>query len=642
MFLSVTSESDTSVSLESFTDTAASPVLSASSPPVSTASGPAFTVPPATASAGLHITASDSVSAPASTLDTSVSITSSGGFKLPVPTSATADLAPLSTAPAVSPVPTVPLEVLTSPGKKCGSAVGQSVGDTATAASRPQSSTSFHSPPPAPVVASSAVTQLGLEQQQQILTQVAKPAAQLQPQLQVPLQSQVPAAQQQHQTGQLERQTAPQQYPVYQEQVQLKELALQQSLQQLQPAALQQQLPEVQALPLPGHVELLQQSKPLQPFLSPVPLQQPLLQQQTQFTQQLIQQPQLQQLPQQVIAAVAQQQAHMDHLQQHLGLQTIHLQQQQVQQLHMGAATLKPDQSQIQSLSISQQFLQQQLNICPVAQQQIPLQSQISAEPQHIQAQLQLTEPQQEVAKAVDTPPKQQMFPLMKQSSLQLSESEVSTGETSVTEDTGSCSAPLHPSSDSSLPPHQAGAVDTAVPTLSLTMTPSPAQPSSVAESDSEGPPKIEFVDNRIKTLDEKLRNLLYQEYSSGVASAGGAGPASAAFAAVGGDDSSEPQSLHKSFPPPVSSSDTSPHSSSSTTSSTTSRSSSTSPEPEMDAGAEVARATELGPVELHPCLPSASTSSTAPMSLLPPNPDDPAGPRRPPVPGEPTILVSV
>lgn len=32
-------------------------------------------------------------------------------------------------------------------------------------------------------------------------------------------------------------------------------------------------------------------------------------------------------------------------------------------------------------------------------------------------------------------------------------------------------------------------------------------------ESDSEGPRKVEFVDRTIKTLDEKLRNLLYQEH---------------------------------------------------------------------------------------------------------------------------------
>lgn len=33
-------------------------------------------------------------------------------------------------------------------------------------------------------------------------------------------------------------------------------------------------------------------------------------------------------------------------------------------------------------------------------------------------------------------------------------------------------------------------------------------------ESDSEGPRRVEFADRTIKTLDEKLRNLLYQEHA--------------------------------------------------------------------------------------------------------------------------------
>ncbi|XP_062855236.1 serine/threonine-protein kinase WNK2-like [Trichomycterus rosablanca] len=37
---------------------------------------------------------------------------------------------------------------------------------------------------------------------------------------------------------------------------------------------------------------------------------------------------------------------------------------------------------------------------------------------------------------------------------------------------------------------------------------------SAPAESDGEGPPRLEFIDKTIKTLDEKLRNLLYQEYN--------------------------------------------------------------------------------------------------------------------------------
>ncbi|TMS17004.1 Serine/threonine-protein kinase WNK3 [Larimichthys crocea] len=272
------------------------------------------------------------------------------------------------------------------------------------------------------------------------------------------------------------------------------------------------------------------------------------------------------------------------------------------------AATISSVVSQL-AMEQQQTFTQPQLNVNSVPQQQIPQKAQIPAElaQQHIQSQIQLqhTEQQQEVTKTMETPQKQQNFPLQKQSSLQMSESEVSTGETSVTEDTCSYSAPFQPTSDSSLTPLHLGTTDAPLPALSLTMTPSPAQPSSVAESDSEGPPKIEFVDNRIKTLDEKLRNLLYQEYSN-----------------------------------------TSPHSSSSTTSPTPSRSSSTSPDPERDGvgedvSSEVPNSAELGPVEKQPgpSLPSTSASSTPPTSLLPPNQDDAAGPQRPPVPGEPTIL---
>ncbi|XP_043935225.1 serine/threonine-protein kinase WNK3 [Protopterus annectens] len=40
------------------------------------------------------------------------------------------------------------------------------------------------------------------------------------------------------------------------------------------------------------------------------------------------------------------------------------------------------------------------------------------------------------------------------------------------------------------------------------------AQPVVLPDSDIEGPRKVEFVDNRIKTLDEKLRSLLYQEHT--------------------------------------------------------------------------------------------------------------------------------
>ncbi|XP_069501416.1 serine/threonine-protein kinase WNK3 isoform X2 [Ambystoma mexicanum] len=45
-------------------------------------------------------------------------------------------------------------------------------------------------------------------------------------------------------------------------------------------------------------------------------------------------------------------------------------------------------------------------------------------------------------------------------------------------------------------------------------LEPSLLHSTSVQESDADGPPKIDFVDNRIKTLDEKLRTLLYPEHS--------------------------------------------------------------------------------------------------------------------------------
>ncbi|XP_034844989.1 serine/threonine-protein kinase WNK3 [Mirounga leonina] len=52
--------------------------------------------------------------------------------------------------------------------------------------------------------------------------------------------------------------------------------------------------------------------------------------------------------------------------------------------------------------------------------------------------------------------------------------------------------------------------IPTQTPGLELTTL----LPTTILESDGERPPKMEFADNRIKTLDEKLRNLLYQEHS--------------------------------------------------------------------------------------------------------------------------------
>ncbi|XP_055249921.1 serine/threonine-protein kinase WNK3 [Moschus berezovskii] len=52
------------------------------------------------------------------------------------------------------------------------------------------------------------------------------------------------------------------------------------------------------------------------------------------------------------------------------------------------------------------------------------------------------------------------------------------------------------------------------VPTQNPGFEPTSLLSSTVLESDGERPPKMEFADNRIKTLDEKLRNLLYQEHN--------------------------------------------------------------------------------------------------------------------------------
>ncbi|XP_062977329.1 serine/threonine-protein kinase WNK2 [Elgaria multicarinata webbii] len=50
-------------------------------------------------------------------------------------------------------------------------------------------------------------------------------------------------------------------------------------------------------------------------------------------------------------------------------------------------------------------------------------------------------------------------------------------------------------------------------PTPSAGLAMSTSQPPCAVESDGEGPPRVDFADNTIKSLDEKLRNLLYQEY---------------------------------------------------------------------------------------------------------------------------------
>ncbi|XP_016070668.1 PREDICTED: serine/threonine-protein kinase WNK3 [Miniopterus natalensis] len=60
----------------------------------------------------------------------------------------------------------------------------------------------------------------------------------------------------------------------------------------------------------------------------------------------------------------------------------------------------------------------------------------------------------------------------------------------------------------------EASSPKTVIPTQTPSLEPTTFLPTTVLESDGERPPKMEFADNRIKTLDEKLRNLLYQEHS--------------------------------------------------------------------------------------------------------------------------------
>lgn len=61
----------------------------------------------------------------------------------------------------------------------------------------------------------------------------------------------------------------------------------------------------------------------------------------------------------------------------------------------------------------------------------------------------------------------------------------------------------------------ESGSPKAAIPTQTPGLEPTTILPITVLESDGERPPKMEFSDNRIKTLDEKLRNLLYQEHNT-------------------------------------------------------------------------------------------------------------------------------
>ncbi|XP_032064630.1 serine/threonine-protein kinase WNK2 [Thamnophis elegans] len=78
---------------------------------------------------------------------------------------------------------------------------------------------------------------------------------------------------------------------------------------------------------------------------------------------------------------------------------------------------------------------------------------------------------------------------------------------------------PVSETSQLSSPPHLSTAVSQlhmptqSQPVASTGSAVTAAQPPSMVESDGEGPPRVDFTDNTIKSLDEKLRNLLYQEY---------------------------------------------------------------------------------------------------------------------------------
>ncbi|XP_032429859.1 serine/threonine-protein kinase WNK3 isoform X5 [Xiphophorus hellerii] len=643
-----------SQTFESFTQKVSSPHNTLSS-----ASSPASAVPVPGSASVADTMAFETISGQASALVIAPSVD-----QIPSCLSTTANPTPAN-VPTLNATPTLmspPTNTIVSSNLNPAvtsvcSTLGQSIEDASRLSAVEKSSTSFHSTPVA------AVSQLPIEEQQ-TFSQMATTVP-LQSQLQVqPASQQQAATQPQLLTLQFEQQI--QQLTPKQQLSECHENPDQSLLQQEQPLLQEpqllqrhtavQQLPETLVLPQSIQRELLQPSAQSLQILQPLPLQQsqPPQQQPFQYAGQMIQDSLIQQLPQQVLTPqsliVSQQQE--PHHQQVVLQQMMHQKQmlqpqlqQQQHQLFVGVAA----QGQMLPTSISQQFLQQQaqLNVTPLPQHQISQPSQMPAEPVQPQALLQHSEQQYDRTKTTDSSQKQLQFASQKQSSLQMSESEGSTGETSITEDTCSFSGPLHPSSDSSLPPLHFASAEPHLPSLSLTMTPSPGQPSSVAESDSEGPPKIEFVDNRIKTLDEKLRNLLYQEYSSGGTLPGAASiSTSAASMSAGGDELSEPQALQRlSFHPPATSSDTSPHTSSSTTSSTTPRSSSTSPDPERGRG-EYEALSEVGnlvlsePVEQQPIpsVSSASASSTKPISFCAPSKDGTAGSQHLLVSGEPTV----
>lgn len=74
-------------------------------------------------------------------------------------------------------------------------------------------------------------------------------------------------------------------------------------------------------------------------------------------------------------------------------------------------------------------------------------------------------------------------------------------------------STPVPPSTQSQ-PQSPAHQTQQGPPTMSGPTTSHTQPGGGPAESDGEGPPRQEFTDRTIKTLDEKLRNLLYQEHN--------------------------------------------------------------------------------------------------------------------------------
>ncbi|CAL9702999.1 unnamed protein product [Knipowitschia caucasica] len=560
-------------------------------PAVSSVSAPASMIPSAIAASIPHAAVFEPISAPSSSLQCPIPEMSS------VITSASVNqtyntLSTMAAAAVVTPAQTVILpSVNASPGSSGCSVSSHSLADPVMINPVPNvPSKSVQSPTTSTtdIVSSVCMDQQALVQAMSLTTSQKT-------------QTLLPSVLQGPQTHHL-----PLQNQVHKSHVGPDKLLIQQSVQ------LQQQLMEQVPMQIRQH-----QNVPLQTFVPvALPLQHANIQPGTQYLQHPISP-----LPQKAPTASAAplQQTHPEQL---------NPQQDQQQKLLQGNVALNPD--PMLPLSISHQFVQQQsqLSVSTVPPMQIQQPTHFTPETQPVPSQKLPQNFEQ------DSGQKQQYFAMQKQSSLsQRSESELSTGEASVTEDTGSHYGAPQPSSDSLLPPFNI--TESPLPAQVHAMTPSPAQPSSVAESDSEGPPKIEFVDNRIKTLDEKLRTLLYQEYNSAAAVAGGAPTSVSAGSTAGADEFSQPvATLTGSCSLQVCSSDASPHSSTSTSSSTTPRSSSSSPELDRDDKDEEGRlkSSEVIPMKQRPCLLTET-------NILSPIETDPISTQRPPIPEEPIIL---